>query len=104
MGGFKVISPPGPPGQSDFVVYDLEYTTAFEWHQPACRGEECWHRGLGPVDFLNELHERILRPAHYQYVSTPPGIGGKDSIRLAMGPGFFNQDETHLRETISTSS
>jgi hypothetical protein len=101
MSGFRVIPFPGaPPGSAEFVVYDLDFDDGYAWHQSACQGNECWCQGLSPKDFLKNLYKEILQPAKYVIEPTPPGTGGKNSIRLSMGPGLFTRDDTQLRNTI----
>ena len=103
MSGFRVIPHPGPPGSAEFVVYDLEYDTAQEWHQYACKGDTCWCQDLAPNDFLKRLHEKVLKRAKYALVSTPPGTAPKSSIRLMFGPGFITRDDTQLKDTIRSN-
>ena len=98
--GFRVINPPGPPGQAAWVVYDLDFDTAYEWHQSGCRGADCWCDGLSGVAFLEALHREVLGKARYSLVSAPPGTVAKGSIRLSTGPGIQNKDLTPLEETI----
>ena len=98
MSGFREFAFPGTATKS--VVYDLDFDDAHAWHQPACHGDDCWCDGLSPSDFLKTLHKNVLSPAHYWLVSTPPGSVGKNSIRLSVGPGINERDETQLRSEI----
>ena len=98
MSEFREFVFPGSTGKT--VVYDLDFEDAFEWHQPACQGDKCWCEGLPPNDFLKTLHKKILGPAKYWLIPTPPGSIGENSIRLSVGPGINNRDDTQLRKKI----
>ena len=95
MSGFREFAFPGSTAKT--VVYGLDFDDARAWHQRACDGDDCWCDGLSPNDFLKNLHENVLRPAHYMLIATPPGSVGKNSIRLSVGPGINERDEAQLR-------
>ena len=99
MSEFREFAFPGSPAKS--IVYDLDFDDAHALHQSGCQGSGCWCAGLGSDDFIKALHENVLKRAGYMLLVTPPGAIAKDSIRLSVGPGINERDESPLRVVIS---